>query len=74
MNAPAMERFLNWLLNHSLQTGMLVLLVLVVQWIFRKRLTSRWRFALWWVVLARMLLPFGPSSTVSLSSFTVATS
>ena len=35
-----------WLLSHSLQAGVLVLLVLLVQWLFRRQLTNRWRFAL----------------------------
>ena len=61
-----LESHLNWLLNHSLEAGMLVLLVLVVQWLFRRRLTNRWRFALWWIVLARLLLPISLPSTVSL--------
>jgi len=70
MNAcPGLEKYLNWLLNHSLQAGALVLLVLAVQWVFRRRLNSRWRFALWWIVLARLLLPFGPQSSVSLFNY-----
>ena len=61
-----LESYLNWLLNHSLEAGVLVLLVLLVQWLFRRQLTSRWRFALWWIVLARLLLPFSPESPMSL--------
>ena len=61
-----LESYLNWLLNHSLEAGVLVLLVLLVQWVFRRQFTSRWRFALWWIVLARLLLPFSPESAVSL--------
>jgi beta-lactamase regulating signal transducer with metallopeptidase domain len=60
------EAGLNWLFTHSLQAGVLVLLVLAVQWTFRRRLTNRWRFALWWIVLARLLLPFSPQSALSL--------
>lgn len=63
---PQLEFWLNWLLNHSLQAGSLVVLVLLVQWLFRRQLTNRWRFALWWIVLARLLLPFNPASTLSL--------
>ena len=66
---PELEKQLNWLLNHSLQAGLLVLLVLAVQWIFRSRLTSRWRFALWWIVVARLVLPFSPESALSLYNF-----
>ena len=70
MNAhPELEQNLNWLLNHSLQAGALVLLVLAVQWLFRRQLASRWRFALWWIVLARLLLPFSPQSAVSVFNF-----
>lgn len=64
-----LEKALNWVLNHSLQTGILVLLVLLVQWIFRRQLTNRWRFALWWVVLLRLMLPFSPQSAVSLFNY-----
>jgi beta-lactamase regulating signal transducer with metallopeptidase domain/uncharacterized GH25 family protein len=70
MNAhPGMEKSLIWLFTHSLQAGVLVLVVLFVQWIFRRQLTSRWRFALWWIVLARLLLPFNPESALSLFNF-----
>ena len=42
MNAhPGMVKFVTWLLNHSLQAGVLVILVLLVQWICRGRLASR---------------------------------
>jgi beta-lactamase regulating signal transducer with metallopeptidase domain/uncharacterized GH25 family protein len=67
MNAhPELARQLSWLVNHSWQAGVLVLLVLAVQRLFRRRLASRWRFALWWIVLARLLVPFSPQSAVSL--------
>jgi beta-lactamase regulating signal transducer with metallopeptidase domain len=61
-----LEKYFNWLLDHSWQAGLLVLLVLLVQWVFRRQLTSRWRFALWWIVLLRLLLPFSPESAISL--------
>jgi beta-lactamase regulating signal transducer with metallopeptidase domain len=66
---PILEKAVNGLLNHSLQSGVLIVLVLLVQWFFRRRLTSRWRFALWWIVLVRLLLPFGPQSAVSLFNY-----
>ena len=67
MNAPPqLAAALNWLLTHSLQAAALVVLVLSVQWLFRRHLTNRWRFALWWIVLARLLLPFSPQSAVSI--------
>ena len=51
--------FWSWLLRTSAQVSVLVLLVFACQWLWRKKLSPRWRFALWWVVLARLLLPEG---------------
>lgn len=64
-----LEKSFDWLIYHSLQAGVLVLLVVLVQWLFRRQLTSRWRFALWWIVLVRMLLPVGPESTLSVFNY-----
>jgi len=49
----------------SFQAGVLVLLVLFAQWLFRKQLTPRWRCALWFVVVARLLLPVSLTSATS---------
>lgn len=70
MNTPAaLETFLNQLLNASLQASVLVLLVLLAQGLARQRLTPRWRFALWWLVVLRLLLPFTPQSAFSLFNY-----
>ncbi len=60
------ESQFRWLLSHSLEASVLVVLVLLVQRVFRRQLTHRWHFALWWIVLARLLLPFNPGSPMSL--------
>lgn len=54
-----------WLLKSSAQAAVLVLVVLAVQWLFR-RLPARWRHALWWLVVIRLVLPVTPSSGLSL--------
>ncbi len=52
MNAPSgLEKRLNWLINHSIEAGVLVLLVLLAQWVFRRQLTGLLRL--------RLLLPRG---------------
>ena len=63
---PLLEKCVNGLLNHSLQAGVLVLLVLFVQFVCKRQLASRWRFALWWIVLLRLALPVNPPSAISL--------
>lgn len=55
-----------WLVKSSAQAAVLVLVVLAVQWLFRRRLPAKWRHALWWLVVIRLLLPVTPSSGLSL--------
>jgi len=50
----------------SLQAGVLVLVILAVQWVFQRQLTARWRAALWLLVVARLVLPFSPESALSI--------
>lgn len=56
---------LDWLQRTAWQTAILVALVLLFQRLFRRWLTPRWRHALWWLVLARLVLPATPVSGVS---------
>lgn len=60
------ETLITGLGRTSFQAAVLVLLVLVVQWIFQKQLPARWRSALWLIVVARLLVPFAPGSTLSI--------
>ena len=58
-----------WVLQASWKTSVLVCLVLLVQWMLRHRLAPRWRFALWSIVMIRLLAPGGlPESPVSIYS------
>ncbi len=50
----------------SLQAGVLVMVVLAVQWLLKKQLAPRWRCALWLLVVARLLLPVSVASTASI--------
>lgn len=50
----------------SAQAGVLVVLVILVQWLFRRKLTARWRCALWTLVFVRLLVPYSPDSPLSI--------
>lgn len=66
MNSVAgWEFFEGVLLKSSARAAVLVLLVLAVQWLFRRKLAPRWRYALWWLVVIRLMLPVSPESAVS---------
>ncbi|HEY1171336.1 MAG TPA: M56 family metallopeptidase [Verrucomicrobiae bacterium] len=60
--------FLQSLVVLSLQATVLVLLVLLVQRIFLRQLTARWRFLMWWIVLICLLVPIRPPSSFSLAN------
>ena len=55
-----------WLLKSSAQAAVLVVVVLAMQGLLRRQLPARWRHALWWLVVIRLLLPASPSSGLSL--------
>jgi beta-lactamase regulating signal transducer with metallopeptidase domain len=56
---------LPWLLKASWQAAVLILLVLVVQWALGRRLSPRWRYGLWLLVVARLAMPWTIPSSVS---------
>ena len=59
------ERFLGWLLTTSWQASFLALLIVLAQVLLAKQLHPRWRYALWFLLLGRLLLPAFPVSPIS---------
>jgi beta-lactamase regulating signal transducer with metallopeptidase domain len=64
-----LEQVFGWLLSASWQASVLALLVLAVQAVLRGRLNPRWRYALWLLVLLRLIVPALPESALSLFQF-----
>jgi hypothetical protein len=64
-----LEAIFSWLLTASSQASVLALLVGLLQMVLRSRLNPRWRYALWLLVMARLLLPVLPESALSLFQF-----
>src|SRR5437588_12587082 len=60
---------MHWLLRACWQASVMILLVLALQWIFRRQLTARWRYRLWFLVLVRLMLPMSPPSNFSLFNY-----
>ena len=63
-------RVFDWVLQASWQASFLVLLILLVQWVFRARMSAAWRFGLWWLLVVRLVLPVSPPSPFSLFNVT----
>ncbi|MHC4216422.1 MAG: M56 family metallopeptidase, partial [Planctomycetota bacterium] len=60
-----LSAFLSWLLNSTLQASVLVCLILAIKAIARHRLSTRWHYCLWLLLLIRMAMPWAPESNVS---------
>ena len=61
--------FFGWLWRTSWQAAIVTMLVLVAQRLLGRRLTPRWRYALWFLVVIRLTLPASIESRVSLFNF-----
>src|SRR5262245_18521317 len=48
---------LSWVRRASWEGAVLALLVVGVQLLLRKKLPAHWSFALWWLVIVRLVLP-----------------
>jgi len=58
-------RFFAWLVRSSLQASVLICLILAVQALLRRKLAPRWHYGLWLLVLARLVVPWTPESSLS---------
>ena len=67
---PYLEPLAVWLWKTSWQASVLVLLVLIAQSLFRKRISPQWSYALWLLVVVRLMLPISPESSWSLFNLT----
>jgi beta-lactamase regulating signal transducer with metallopeptidase domain len=67
MNAlEHLDAVIHWLLWNSAGAAVVVLLVLAVQGVLRNRISARWRYNLWLLVVVRLLLPAMPGLRVSI--------
>jgi bla regulator protein blaR1 len=65
MESMSLNRFLLILAQNSMEGGIVVLVVFLAQWVFRKHLPPRWQCALWMLLVVRLLLPCSATSPVS---------
>ena len=55
-----------WLLKSTLQVSVVIIIVFAVKAIFSKKLTPRWHYILWMLVIAKMVIPVSLQSSFSL--------
>ncbi len=55
-----MSELLKWVLSLSLSGAVLILLLMLVRPLVRERVSKRWQYYIWLLVVLRLLLPVGP--------------
>src|SRR5438477_255993 len=63
--AQLSQALFDWVWRTSLQAAVLIALVFLVQLIFGRVLSARWRYGLWLLVLLRLSMPMVPASAWS---------
>ncbi|PFJ59291.1 methicillin resistance mecR1 protein [Bacillus thuringiensis] len=63
-----LPHFFDWLIETSLMASILVGFILCIKVLFRNKLTPRWQYMLWIVLIIRLLLPWSPDSSYSIYS------
>jgi bla regulator protein blaR1 len=63
-----LPRLFDWVIETSMMASIVVGLILCVKLLLREKLTPRWQYILWMIVLVRLLLPWSPESSYSIYS------
>lgn len=61
-----LPRFFDWVIETSIMASVLVVVILCVKVLLRNKLTPRWSYLLWMVLIVRLLLPWSPDSSFSI--------
>lgn len=65
-NLPQLTGVFRWVLQTTWQAGVLAGLILLAQGLLRKKLSAGWRYGLWLLLVARLLMPATPQSALSI--------
>ncbi len=60
-----MGGFIGWVFQTTWQAAVIAGMILLAQFLLRRRLSAGWRHGLWFLLVARLLMPIAPSSGVS---------
>ncbi|HGH7174146.1 TPA: M56 family metallopeptidase [Bacillus wiedmannii] len=63
-----LPHFFDWLIETSIMASILVGLILCIRVLFRNKLTPRWQYMLWIILIIRLVLPWSPESSYSIYS------
>ncbi|KAB2435161.1 DUF4179 domain-containing protein [Bacillus cereus] len=58
----------DWIINTSIMASILVALILSVKMVLKNKLTARWHYIMWFILIVRLILPWSPDSSYSIYS------
>jgi bla regulator protein BlaR1 len=59
------ERFLAMLFSHSCSAAVLAGMLLTIKYVLGRWISPRWQYGLWFLLVARLIVPDGPGSNMS---------
>ena len=59
-NIGGMSEYIKVLFSISVSGSLLILLVLLIKQVFKTRMSARWHYYIWLLVIIRLLVPFSP--------------
>ncbi|WP_129595882.1 M56 family metallopeptidase [Anaerophilus nitritogenes] len=60
-----MELLFKWLISTSIKGSILIGCILIMKHLLKNKLGARWHYYVWFLVLARLVMPFAPESSIS---------
>ncbi|NMD71069.1 hypothetical protein HHO41_12250 [Bacillus sp. DNRA2] len=63
--------FFNWIIETSISASFLVVMIIFVKSVLKSKLTPRWHYLLWMILIVRMIFPWSPISTNGIYSYFV---
>lgn len=60
-----MGTIFSWLISTSIIGGFLVGCILLTKALFKNKLGARWHYCIWFLLVLKLLMPYGPQSTIS---------
>ncbi len=63
------QPFLGWLIKTSVQSSVIICLILIIRFLLHKKIAVRWLYILWLLLLVRMILPSLPQTKFSPANY-----
>ena len=60
------QNVFSWVVQTSIIASVLIISILIIKHILKDRLGVRWHYAIWFIVIFRLIVPYAPESNLSI--------